>query len=297
MDGATWHATLMFPGRVPPDPSPSNLDFDPLEPMDPLRFASRGARPLMLLVALVGMICAGTPAAAQVDVQPLSREEPPEGWSGTVTGDLSAQTGNTEFVQLGVRGRLYNVRGQVTNLWVGNGGLGFLDRSRFASSGLFHYRQTFRSGRLVWPEWFAQVNYDRSQLLKFRTLVGGGVRTPVAAGEWGEVGAGLSVMLEDERLDLPDTASHARKTTALRASTFASFRLVANQLVITSTTYAQPRFDDFGDVRVLEDLSLATPVTDRLAMTVSIGMRYDSRPPDGLASLDARLRTGLTYSF
>ena len=200
-------------------------------------------------------------------------------------------------MQLGIRGRLYIVKGQVTTLMVGNGGLGFLGRNRFSSSGLFHHRQTYRSARWVWPEWFAQVNYDRSQLLKIRTVLGGGVRTPVAAGRWGEVGAGLSMMLEDERLDLPDTASHANKTTALRASTFASLRLVADQVLITSTTYAQPRFDDFGDVRILEDLRLATPVTDRLAMTVTIGMRYDSRPPDGLASLDARLRTGLTYSF
>src|SRR6056297_2813993 len=187
--------------------------------MDPLRSVSRGARPLILLLsALIGTFFTFAPAAAQVDVQPLSREEPPEGWSGSLTGDLSAQTGNTEFAQIGVRGRVYRVRGEVTTLMVGNGGLGFLGRTRFSSSGLLHYRQTFRTGRWVWPEWFAQANYDRAQLLKFRTLVGGGVRTPVAAGRWGEIGAGFSVMLEDERLDLPDTAMHATHTTALRSS-------------------------------------------------------------------------------
>ncbi|MEX2466583.1 MAG: DUF481 domain-containing protein [Gemmatimonadota bacterium] len=265
--------------------------------MDPIRSLLPRVRSLAFLVALVGAPPTVTPALAQVDVQPLSREEPPEGRSGSLTGDLTAQTGNTDFVQFGVRGRIYDVRGERTTLIVGNGGLGFLGRNRFSSSGLFHYRQTYRTGRYVWPEWYAQANYDRSQLLKFRTLVGGGVRTPVAAGRWGEVGAGLSLMLEDERLDLPDTATHARKTTALRTSTFASFRLVASQLVVTSTTYIQPRVDGFGDVRLLEDLSLATPVTDRLAMTVSLNMRYDSRPPDSLAALDARLRTGLTYSF
>lgn len=269
-----------------------------MEPMDLPRNPSRAARPLVaLLLLLVGVSFAATPAFAQVDVQPLSREEPPEGWSGSLTGDLSAQTGNTDFVQLGVRGRMYEVRGPVTTMIVGNGGLGFLGRSRFSSSGLFHYRKTYRSARWVWPEWYAQANYDRSQLLKFRTVVGGGVRTPVAAGRWGEIGAGFSVMLEDERLDLPDIATHASRTTAVRSSTFASFRLVASQLVVTSTTYIQPRFDDFGDLRLLKDVSLATPVTDRLAMTVTIGMRYDSRPPDGLAALDARLRTGLTYAF
>ena len=238
-----------------------------------------------------------SPAGAQVDVQPLSREEPPEGTSGTLTANLTAQTGNTDFAQLGLSGRVFKVDGQVTTMLVGNGGLGFLGRSRFASSGLFHFRKTYRSSTWIWPEWYAQANYDRSQLLKFRTIAGAGARTPVSAGRWGEVGAGMSIMVEDERLELPDTASHPAHTTAVRASTFLSFRLVASQVLVTSTSYVQPRFDDMGDVRVLHDLSVATPVTDRLAMTVSFDMRYDSGPPDGLAALDARLRTGLTFQY
>ena len=258
---------------------------------------ARARFPSAAFAALLALGFAASPLLGQVDVQPLSREEPPEGLSGSLTANLAGQTGNTDFLQLGLSGRIYDVRGAVTTMMVGNGGLGFVGRSRFSSSGLFHYRRTYRYSTWIWPEWYAQANYDRAQLLKFRTLVGAGARTPVSAGRWGEVGAGFSVMLEDERLDLPDTASHARKTTAVRASSFLSFRLVASQLVVTSTSYIQPRFDDPADLRLLHDLSLATPVTDRLAMTVSFDMRYDSKPPDGLAALDARLRMGLTFTY
>lgn len=259
-------------------------------------FAPPVARPVSACVLLFAL-AASAPVAAQVDVQPLSREAPPEGISGSLNGNLTAQTGNTDFAQLGISGRVYRVDGAVTTMIVGNGGLGFVGRNRFSSSGLFHYRKTYRHSTWIWPEWYTQANYDRSQLLKFRTLVGVGARTPVSTGRWGEIGAGQSLMLENERLDLPDTASHAQRTTAVRSSTFFSFRLVADQLVITSTSYIQPRLDDFGDVRLLHDLSLGTPVTDRLAMTVSFDMRYDSGPPDGLAALDARLRTGLTWTY
>lgn len=253
---------------------------------------------LFTLAALVSL-SAATPGAlyAQVDVQPLSRTLPPEGTSGSLTANVTAQAGNTDFVQLGLNGRVFRVDGPVTTMIVGNGGVGFLGRSRFASSGLFHYRKTYRYTQMIWPEWYLQANYDRAQLLKFRTLAGAGGRTAVAEGRWGEVAAGASVMLEDERLDLPDTASHPRKSTVVRTSTSLSFRLVASQLVMTSTSYVQPRIDSFADVRILEDLSIATPVTDRLAMTVSFDLRYDSRPPDGLSALDARLRTGLTFTY
>lgn len=263
----------------------------------PERSSSSPVTGLFAACVLVFALAGPTTAAAQVDVQPLSREAPPEGISGSLNANLSAQTGNTDFAQLGISGRVYRVEGPVTTMIVGNGGLGFVGRSRFSSSGLFHYRKTYRHSTWIWPEWYGQANYDRSQLLKFRMLVGAGARTPVSTGRWGEIGAGQSLMLENERLDLPDTASHAQRTTAVRSSTFFSFRLVADQLVVTSTSYIQPRLDDFGDVRVLHDLSLGTPVTDRLAMTVSFDMRYDSGPPDGLAALDARLRTGLTWTY
>jgi len=249
-------------------------------------------------LATAGLLVAWPMVAhGQVDVQPLTRQLPTEGTSGSLTANLAAQAGNTDLVQIGLGGRVYRVDGPLTTMIVGNGGVGFLGRSRFASSGLLHYRRTYRYSQMIWPEWYLQANYDRAQLLKFRTLVGGGGRTAVASGRWGEVAAGASVMLEDERLELPDTAVHPRKSTVVRTSTSLSFRLVASQLVMTSTSYVQPRIDAFSDVRILEDLSIATPVTDRLAMTVSFDLRYDSRPPDGISALDARLRTGLTFTY
>ena len=236
--------------------------------------------------------------AAQVNVERLRIDDPPLGVSGSLTGDLSVQTGNTDFVQVALSGRIYDVTERLTTLMVGNGGLGFLSRNRFASSGLFHYRRTYLFSDWLSPEWYAQANYDRSQKLTSRFIVGGGARTPVGEGRWGRLAAGTALMLEYERLQLPDTAVHPRSTLTVRSSTFLTFRVVPNdQLVITSTTYLQPQLSDPGDLRMLENFGLATPVSDRLSLTVSFDLRYDSRPPDGIASLDTRLRTGLTLAY
>ena len=231
-------------------------------------------------------------------MEPLRGEDPPEGTSGSLSSDLIVQTGNTDFVRIGIEGRLYIVEDSTTTLMVGNGGVGFLGTSRFASSGLFHYRKTYRYFRWVSPEWYAQVNYDRARNLRFRTVAGGGVRSPVVRGDWGHIGAGTGFMFEDERLALPDTASHPDHTTVIRSSSYGNFRITFERgLVITSTTYVQPRLGHFGDVRILEDLAFSTPVTDRLALAVTFDLRYDSVPPDGLAALDTRLRTGLTLTY
>ena len=142
------------------------------------------------------------------------------------------------------------------------------------------------------------MNYDLPILLNFRTLAGGGVRISFARGDWGQFGMGAALMLEDERLDLPDTAVHDDHTTDLRGSSFLTLRLVPSEnLVITSMTYLQPVINDWGDVRTLSNLRIASSVTDALALTVSFDLRYDSGPPDGVSALDTSLRTGLRYIY
>lgn len=255
---------------------------------------------MKLRVALLVLVALPLPsrASAQINVEALRRDDPPPGYSGTLGGDLTVRTGNVDFVQLGLEARLYHVTERVTTLMVADGGLGFLRSSRFASSGLAHYRQTYAYRPYLSPEWYAQLNYDRSQQLTFRALVGAGGRTEFASGDWGEFGAGSALMFEHERLSLPDTAFHPPRTTTMRWSNFLTLRVVPSEtLVITSTTYAQPEFGDPGDIRVLENFRLATSVTDALSLTVSFSLRYDSVPPDGIAPLDTTLRTGVTYTY
>jgi hypothetical protein len=260
-----------------------------------LSLTARRFRPLTVFTVLA-MLPAGLDA--QVNIERLRIDDPPLGVSGSLSSNLTVQTGNTDFVQVALSGRIYNVTEAVTTLMVGNGGIGFVGRNRFASSGLFHYRRTFAVSAWLSPEWYGQANYDRSQNLTFRLVGGGGVRAPVAEGSWGQLAAGTALMLEHERLALPDTAVHARRTTTVRSSTSLSFRVVpSDQLVVTSTTYLQPQVGDPGDLRMLENFALAAPVSDRLSLTVSFNLRYDSRPPDGLATLDTRLMTGVTLIY
>ena len=238
------------------------------------------------------------PISAQVNVEALRIDDPPLGRSGAIGGDLSVRTGNVDFVQVGVDLRLYNVTESMTRLMIANGGLGLLSGSRFASSGLLHFRETYVYNDVFSPEWWGQLNYDRPQLLDFRAVVGTGVRTSFASGEWGDFGMGLALMLEHERLDLDETALHPNETTTMRGTYFLTLRLVPGEnLVITSTTYLQPAALDWGDIRTLENFRLASSITDELDLTVSFDLRHDSEPPDGVSALDTSLRAGLRWTY
>jgi hypothetical protein len=253
----------------------------------------------VVLPLTLSALALSSPVSGQVNIESLRRDDPPEGLSGSLGGDLNVTTGNTDFVSVNLNTRLTRVQGTRTELLIGQGGLGFLGRNRFATSGLVHYRQTFRLTEWIGPEWYAQVDYDRALKLDLRALVGSGARFDFARGAWGRFGAGVSLMLEHEEIDLPDTAVHPRSTTVIRNSTFLSLRIVPGEsLVVSSTTYLQPSFDDVtGDVRVLENLRIATSLTERLDLTVTFDLRYDSEPPDGLSALDTRTRMGVSFTY
>ena len=264
--------------------------------MTPVRHLTLRYSGLRLLIVLAASL--PLPVSAQVNVEALRQEDPPLGYSGTFGGDLTLRTGNVELVQVDLNARLYMVTESVTTLMVGNGGLGLQGGSRFASSGLLHYRETHRYNDLISPEWYGQLNYDRPQLLDFRVVTGGGARTSFANGEWGEFGMGAALFLEHERLDLSDAAVHDNRTTAIRGSSFLTLRLVPNEnLVITSTTYLQPAVGNWSDLRTLANFRVAASVTDELDLTVSFDLRYDSGPPDEISALDTSLRTGLRYIY
>lgn len=239
------------------------------------------------------------PARAQVDIESLRTQDAPEGVSGALGGDIDLETGSLDYLRVSMNARLDWVTPRTGTLVIGDGGLGFLEGDRFDSSGLLHLRHTRWLNELIGVEGFGQANYDRAYLLDSRLLGGAGVRLRIASSEWGALGAGLSLMLERERLDLPDTARHERETETWRNSTFVTARLVGGAgLVVSSTSYLQPALEDpLGDLRVTESLRLAVSLTNSLALSLSFDLRYDSDPPDDLAALDTNLRAGLTFLY
>jgi hypothetical protein len=260
---------------------------------------ARSSRAFQAAWILPALLAVGTPLAAQVNIESYRRDDPPQGLSGSLAGDVNLTTGNVDLVQINANVRVTHVSGLVQTLLVGQGGVGFLARNRYASSGLLHFRRTHWYRSWVAPEWYGQIDYDRSLALDYRMLGGGGVRMDFARGDWGRFGAGTSLMLEHERLTLPPTAQHDARTTTLRNSSFLTLRVTpGEQLVVSSTTYVQPALGEpLENVRVLENLRIATSLTERLQLTVTFDARYDSEPPDGIAVLDTRLRTGVTYTY
>lgn len=235
---------------------------------------------------------------AQVNIEQLRVTPAGNGVSGTGGASFAARTGNVELVLLNLEGRAEYEQDRWLAFVVGNLGLGWEAGTRFSSQGLLHGRFDYRLSPLVVAEAFAQTDYDEARLLSFRTVAGLGPRFVLADGVRWRVAIGTDYMFEHERLDLPAGSVHPHQTNLSRWSNYLSLRYGdGKQVAITMTGYAQPAFSDFGNIRVLGDARIAVKLAGALALTVASNVRYDSRPPDGIRSLDTTTRTGLSIAW
>jgi hypothetical protein len=252
------------------------------------------------LLALLSAALCGTaaPVTAQVNIEQLRREDADRGFSGSAGLDLAFRTGNVEIVKFDMSGRLDYAVDDFRTFVTAGGDFGWEGGNTFSSEAIAHFRQVFRGEGRVKPELFQQVNYDKLRALQFRGLLGGGVRFTLARWNGTRIWFGTAYMFEREHLDLPAGSIHPARTSYHRWSNYLSSRLrLSDNAGVVWTLYAQPRFDDFGDVRVLADTRLVTGVAGPAALMVSFLVRWDSRPPDEIEGLDTALRTGIRLSF
>jgi hypothetical protein len=71
----------------------------------------------------------------------------------------------------------------------------------------------------------------------------------------------------------------------------------SDDITLAWTSYVQPRFDEFEDVTTISEGGVESDVSDLPALTVTVRLRYDSTPPDGVEKRDTSLLTGLLVGF
>jgi len=83
-----------------------------------------------------------------------------------------------------------------------------------------------------------------------------------------------------------------------RMSTYFSFELKPQPSVsFLSTTYVQPRIDQWSDYRILNENKFNLSITENLQFSIRFQLTYDSRPPLEVPSLTYNLSNGLKYNF
>ena len=255
--------------------------------------------PVVVSLLVLAGLFASSPVGAQiVNVLPMTAEAE-EGFGGGVEGGADWRTGNTELLLLSGKLQALWRKGDHLALALARGEFGLSRGETIVSNQLEHlrYRTTLPGPWAL--ETFVQHDANRFRRLALRALVGAGPRVEAIDADHVRLYFGLAVMLEHERLgDETGNADASEETTVLRASSYLVFELdLGERLRFAQTTYAQPRLDAPGDIRILSDWSLQTLVRKHLTFKTTFLASYDSEPPESVQGLDTRLVASLALAF
>ncbi|MDH5526753.1 MAG: DUF481 domain-containing protein [Nitrospirota bacterium] len=251
------------------------------------------------LFVIAVLMCA-LPAHAQVNTEALRSDG--EGLSGSLEFSLSNRTGNSDLSTWGAAMNLaHNTR--IRTVLVATDVTRSKQRAQeIADRGFAHARWTRHLSRHVGWEVFAQHEYDSFALLDARTLAGTGPRftlldrsTP--QGRVQHAFFGLAAMWEGERLDVPLGGPDDRSPEAVRMSSYLSLSHSWGTNRLSGTFYAQPRFGEPKDVRLLAQATLLLPVARSLHFKIAFTMRHDGEPPTGVRTTDTTVTNQLGVEF
>lgn len=265
---------------------------------------------LVLLFLLVPRV-----AFAQVNAESLRPNPLRAGPSGGLDVSFALLRGNIELLDVGGGGRIQyqtlhpqSPEAQAAHrlpffaqraLLTANGRFAERGTTPFVSQTFIHARWTAMWHERVGSDLFVQHQYNDFLRLETRAVTGGGVRVEIVHEPVFMLWGGSGYMFEYQRLKplagaLDPLDAYEHRWTNYVVARLALFE---NRWLVQNTLYVQPRFDDFSDVRVLEELETLAKVTEVFALGATVSVLYDSAPPTGVVPTDLRVASTVRLSF
>ena len=238
-------------------------------------------------LAVTILLFAPSPGTTQVirSYESLDRSAGNDYYATVVFG-VDGAIGNSEFVDADFSGAI-GYRGD--SQWVRFYPAYRLKRSKgenVVHDRSAHIRHSFLFTERSRTFAFVQVQADESIELKRRLLIGGGVRYQVFRFDSGGLDVGAGLMLDEER------RVNATEGSDMRGANLLSIYGEVGVVKLSGATYFQPVVSDWGDQRILMQLSGTVPLGTHVGIELSGYWRRDSKPPNGVKRHDAGIEVG-----
>ena len=248
---------------------------------------------------IVFMILAAHKAHAIVNMESVHLGNPPEGYSGAFDVNANGAWGNSKNSVVAAGLKLVRQKNPATDFVLVNYQYGESGGVRDKNKAFIHGRHIQQiTLKYAW-EGFAQLSKDEFTRLTRRALLGAGVRVGLwQTSEVTQGYVGLGGFYEQEKLDVDTAAGEGDRESAWRGNLYFVIKSRLNDAVsLLSTTYYQPNLGQVVDYRAIENASLVSKLTDKLAAKLSLEVSHDSKPPSAVKQTDTTVTVGLDVSF
>lgn len=260
--------------------------------------ARRWGRRLVLVIG-IGFLVSPCPTAAQVNIEPFTLGSEQPGWDAKVGANFKLEANETVLLEIDLSPRVGFSRGQNSVTVVGN--LGFSERAgtTFRSLYLLHSRYLREIDSTLSAEVFGRVQRDEFAKLNNRVSSGVGLRLEIAADEESATYAGVSLGFEREEWSVEPADRHPRTLTDPRSFGYLAYRVqITENTSLLNTLSASLRLNgNLRDGRIADTATMEVGISERVALQVTFGLAYDSRPPRSQPQVSMALTNGLTVTM
>lgn len=232
-------------------------------------------------------------ATAQVNVEPLRQQVAERGFGARLGGSLTSYAGNTRGIQLSTSGFVGGRFG--SHLLYGAGSASYTQLNEVVSVAKWFGHLRYNYELLPWLFWevFGQVEGDRFRRVTLRRLLGTGPRLELISSDDFDLSCGTSYLNEVSTI-----ADGGGRRSVQRWNNFVSAELRAHpKIVLSSVTYVQPNFADFGDMHLLSVLGADFEITGRLHSVFGATLRYENPPAPQVKPADLEIKSSLDVVF
>ncbi len=219
-------------------------------------------------------------------------ENPKMGWQGNIEFGANYTQITTTLTQLSNRFSLIHANTKRNILMVNDVSFVSVDNKNLMNNAFQHFRYIMLGDSVVFPEAFAQVQFNQQLDISLRVLTGGGLRFRVYKDNKSFFYIGNVLMYEYEQN--PNLTAQNN----LRLSSYASLDISEwDYLPMTFVAYLQPKITDINDYRVSVEASLLFKSSGKFSFRTQAKYVFDADPPPGINKMFSSFNNSLVYSF
>ena len=215
-----------------------------------------------------------------------------DGWKGNIALNFSFTKNSKEILEIENLSQISYRKFRNFYMFINEIEVIRQNNSDVLNNGFQHLRYNYRFTKLLLMEAFAQHQFNQIQRIDRRVLLGVGPRFELINNDSLKLNVGTHVMREWEK------TSKGGEQNNYRSSNYFSINWQINKILnLSSTTYYQPKFDNFYDYRVSNNTVFTIGITQKLGIRFTYELLYDTKVPEGVPSTVYSLQTGITYVF
>ena len=255
---------------------------------------SQTAYRLSMLVSFLTMSHAVNSFGQIVNIEAQRIITDTSGWFGDLSGNFSLQENVNRIYSLNGQVHVENKSRSTKDLWLflGNAGVLKVDSSDFANNTFALALYNRKLNNVIRAELLTARFKNRITKIDPRWMTGGGLRFKLADLKTLKIYAAALYLFEHERSALSEMPS--RKDNRLSPYVTFTFTPLLNLKLVT-TTYYQPRTDDFSDYRILHVDQIKIDVSTKFSFTIDFNYLYDEFPQPDVPKKNLTLSMGIQY--